>query len=154
MNNPFSAPITGPKFFAIIASFFVVIIGVNLVLAYQAIHTFPGLEVDNSYVASQTFDAERTAQLALGWTVRADVHLGQLRLAITDASGAPVQAASITGIFGRPTSTQADQTPDFVYDGTGYTAPITAGPGNWNLRLKAVAADGTAFHQRIIVLVD
>ncbi len=154
MNNPFSAPITGPKFFAIIASFFVVIIGVNLVLAYQAIHTFPGLEVDNSYVASQTFDAERTAQLALGWTVRADVHLGQLRLAITDASDAPVQAASITGIFGRPTSTQADQTPEFNFDGTRYTAPVTAGPGNWNLRLKAVAADGTAFHQRIIVLVD
>lgn len=154
MNNPFSGPITGPKFFAIFASFFVVIIGVNFVLAYQAIHTFPGLEVDNSYVASQTFDAERTAQLALGWTVRADVHRGQLRLTITDANGAPVQAASITGIFGRPTSTQADQTPDFRFDGTQYVAPVTAGPGNWNLRLEAVAADGTAFHQRIIVLVD
>ena len=154
MINPFRAPITGPKFFAIIASFFVVIIGVNVVLAYQAIHTFPGLEVDNSYVASQTFDAERTAQLALGWSVRADVHLGQLRLTITDGSGAPVQAASMDGIFGRPTSTQADQTPDFVFDGTGYYAPITAGPGNWNLRLVAVAADGTAFHHRIVVLVD
>lgn len=154
MNNPFAGPITGLKFFAIFASFFVVIIGVNLVLTYQAIHTFPGLEVDNSYVASQTFDTERTAQLALGWTVRADVHLGQLRLRITDPMGAPVQAASISGIFGRPTSMQFDQTPDFRFDGTQYLAPITAGPGNWNLRLVAVAADGTPFHQRIIVLVD
>ncbi len=154
MTNFFRAPITGPKFFAIIASFFVVIIGVNLVLAYQAIRTFPGLEVANSYVASQTFDAERAAQLALGWTVRAVVHQGQLQLRITDVTGAPVRTTSISGVFGRPTSTQSDQVPDFSFDGTAYVAPVVTGPGNWNLRLVAVAADGTAFHQRIIVLVD
>ena len=55
----FKAPITGPKFFAIFASFFVVIIAVNLVMAFSAIRTFPGLEVKNSYVASQEFDRER-----------------------------------------------------------------------------------------------
>lgn len=154
MTNPFRGPITGQKFFAIIASFFVVIIGVNIVLAYQAIHTFPGLEVDNSYVASQTFDAERTAQLALGWTVRAIVHEGQLQLAFADAQGRPVQPARIDAIFGRATSTQSDQVPVFVFDGTLYRAPVVTAPGNWNLRLSAVAADGTAFHQRIIVLVD
>ncbi len=47
-------------------SAFAVIIAVNLVLAFKAVRTFPGLEVENSYVASQTFDAERTAQEALG----------------------------------------------------------------------------------------
>jgi nitrogen fixation protein FixH len=34
---------------------------VNLLMAYQAISTFPGLEVKNSYVASQKFD-ERNAR--------------------------------------------------------------------------------------------
>ena len=154
MTNPFHGPITGLKFFAIFFSFFFVIIAVNLVLAYQAVHTFPGLEVDNSYVASQSFDAERTAQLALGWDVRAAVHQGQLQLRITDASGIAVQAASLSGIFGRPTSTQADQVPAFVFDGTIYRAPVVTAAGNWNLRLEAVAANGTRFHQRIIVLVD
>lgn len=154
MTSLFHGPITGPKFFAIIASFFIVIIGANLVLAYQAIRTFPGLEVANSYIASQTFDAERAAQLALGWTVLATVHQGALRLTISDQTGSPVRAAQISGIFGRPTSTQADQAVEFVFDGAGYSASVVTGPGNWNLRLKAVAADGTAFHQRISVRVD
>ncbi len=154
MTDFFSAPITGAKFFAIFASFFFVIIAVNFVLAYEAIHTFPGLEVDNTYVASQTFDAERTAQLALGWTVRATVAQGTLSISITDKDGAPVKVASISGIFGRATSTLADQTPNFVFDGTSYRAAVLAGPGNWNFRLQAVARDGTGFHQRLIVSVN
>ena len=154
MINPFTGPITGVKFFAIFASFFGVIIGVNLVLAYQAVHTFPGLEVANSYVASQTFDTDRAAQLALGWDVTAKVHANTLRLTITDKTGTPVQAARLGGIFGRATSTQSDQDPVFVFDGTGYVAPVIVGPGNWNFRLQAIAADGTIFQQRLIVRVD
>ncbi len=154
MTALFRGPITGAKFFAIIFSFFFVIIAVNLVLAYEAVHTFPGLEVDNSYVASQTFDAERKAQLALGWQVKAHVHQGELILAITDAAGHPVQAASVGGTFGRATEVRDDQTPAFVWDGSVYRAPVTTAAGNWNLRLVAVAQDGTDFHQRVIVLVD
>ena len=153
MINPFTGPITGAKFFAIFASFFGVIIAVNLVLAYQAVHTFPGLEVANSYVASQTFDTDRAAQLALGWTVTAKVHGNSLRLTITDKTGTPVQPAALTGIFGRATSTQSDQVPVFVFDGAAYVGPVLAGPGNWNFRMKATATDGTNFQQRLIVRV-
>ena len=78
MTSLFRGPITGPKAFAIFSSFFVVIIAVNVVMACQAVHTFPGLEVENSYVASQTFDAERQAQEALGWTARAAIEEGEL----------------------------------------------------------------------------
>ncbi|GGL56222.1 FixH family protein [Wenxinia marina] len=151
--NPFRGPITGPKFFAIFASFFVVIIAVNVVLAVQAVRTFPGLEVANSYVASQTFDRERAAQEALGWTVAAEVRGGVLRLSITDAAGAPVEAAEVTGTFGRATSVRDDQVPAFVFDGSAYVAPVAVSGGNWNLRLEAVAQDGTPFHQRVIVRV-
>ncbi len=154
MTNPYSGPITGPKFFAIISSFFIVIIGVNIVLAYQAIHTFPGLETDDSYLAGQTFDRDRDAQLALGWTVEAVVHQGELQLSITDSAGQPVQVADVTGTFGRATETRDDQTPAFVFDGTMYRAPVVTSGGNWNLRLVAHAQDGTLFQQRIVVLVD
>ena len=54
--------LTGWHAAAIFGSFFGVIITVNLALAYSAVHTFPGLEVKNSYVASQNFDARRDAQ--------------------------------------------------------------------------------------------
>jgi len=154
MTGIFRGPITGPKFFAIIASFFVVIISVNLVLAYQAVHTFPGLEVGNSYVASQTFDRDRAEQLALGWTVDAVVHQGELQLSITDREGVPVQVADVTGTFGRATAVRDDQVPAFVFDGTLYRAPVETSGGNWNLRLVAHAADGSLFQQRIVVLVD
>ena len=53
---------------------FSVIISVNLVLAFNAVRTFPGLEVKNSYVASQSFDEDRATQLALNWDVSAELH--------------------------------------------------------------------------------
>ncbi|MCG6901841.1 MAG: FixH family protein [Rhodobacter sp.] len=128
------------------------IVAVNLTLAFNAVRTFPGLEVKNSYVASQNFDAERTAQIALGWQVSAIVENGQLRLEFLE-QGQPVAPAIESAIFGRATSTAADQDPEFRFDGQAFTAPVNAGPGNWNLRVKARAGDGTLFHQRIIVQV-
>lgn len=154
MLTLFRGPITGPKFFAIISSFFAVIIAVNVVLAVQAVRTFPGLEVKNTYVASQGWDVERKAQLALGWQASARVHDGLLRLMILDADGAPVQPVRIDGIFGRATSTRDDQTPAFAFDGQAHVAPVVTSAGNWNLRLTAVAADGTTFRQRLVVIVD
>jgi nitrogen fixation protein FixH len=150
----FRGPITGPKFFAIFASFFVVIIGVNLVMAFQAINTFPGLEVANSYVASQTFDDDRASQEALGWSASALVHEGELILSLTGMDGQPAEVASVAGIFGRPTSQRDDQLPAFTFDGTVWRAPVLSDLGQWNLRLDALATDGTSFRQRIVVVVD
>jgi len=138
--------------FAMFTGAFAVIITVNLTLAFNAVRTFPGLEVRNSYVASQSFDADRAAQEALGWDVSASVSGGLLHLVI-EHQGAALSPVIEQAIFGRATSVAADQLPDFVFDGTALVAPVEAGPGNWNLRLKARAADGTLFQQRIIVRV-
>ena len=154
MTGIFRGPITGPKFFAIFASFFVVIIAVNIFLAVSAVRTFPGLEVDNSYVASQTFDKDRAEQLALGWTIDARVQHGELHLSITDSSGTPVEVADLTATFGRATSVRDDQVPDFQFDGTLYRAPVTTAPGNWNLRFVAHAKNGSKFQQRVVVIVE
>ena len=129
---------------------FTVIIAVNLVLALSAVRTFPGLEVRNSYVASQSFDADRTAQVALGWDVSATIYGSTLQLQITK-QGAPVRPEIISATFGRATTVAQDQSPVFAFDGQIFKAYIDAGPGNWNLRLVAEAADGTRFQQRIIV---
>ena len=145
--------LTGGKVFAIFAGAFAIIIGVNLVLAYKAVATFPGLEVKNSYVASQTFDKERKAQLALGWDVKGAVTGDHLRLAIRDENDAPVQVDSLTATLGRATNVKEDQTPELVFDGTAYVAPVDLAPGNWNLRMKAIAKDGTPFHQRVVLHV-
>ncbi len=132
------------------AGAFGIIIAVNLTLAYKAVATFPGLEVRNSYVASQSFDVDRAAQELLGWNVSAEVTHDTLRLFIHQ-SGEAIAPIIEEATFGRATSVAADQTPVFVFDGTAYVAPVTAGPGNWNLRLKLRAPGGTLFQQRVIV---
>lgn len=145
--------ITGRHVFLVFAFAFGVIITVNLTLAYNAVRTFPGLEVKNSYVASQSFDLDRTAQEGLGWDVSAQIEGGTtLRLSIL--SDGVAQTPKIEqAIFGRATSVAADQIPMFTFDGSAFVAPIQAGAGNWNLRLKARSADGTLFQQRIVVKV-
>ncbi|WP_390911877.1 FixH family protein [Pseudosulfitobacter sp. SM2401] len=150
MDTTAGKPLTGRKVLLIICSAFAVIIAVNLTLAYQAVATFPGLETKNSYVSSQTFDADRAAQQALNWDVSARLDQGVLRLSLRKDS-APVEAQIVSAVLGRATNVAQDQTPILVFDGQDYVAPVDLGAGNWNLRLVAKAADGTMFRQRIIV---
>ena len=142
---------TGKHAAAVFIGAFAVIIGVNLALAYSAVSTFPGLEVKNSYVASQEFDVRRDAQE--GWSVRADARDGQVILSITDTEGAPVEVAKLSAVLGRATHVKDDVEPDFAFDGTAYVAPVDLGAGNWNIRMVARADDGTEFTQRVILHV-
>lgn len=147
--------LTGKHVLAITVSAFAVIIGVNIFMAYAAIGTFPGLETDNSYVASQQFDRLKAAQLELGWDVGAEVDGETLVLNIRDAEGNPVEVKSIYAIFGRATHVKDDQEPTFSQSSTGaYTASVgKLDYGNWNLRVNIQAQDGTAFQQRIPVYI-
>ena len=133
---------------------FGIIIAVNLVLAYSAIKTFPGLEVANSYVASQTFNERKAAQESLGWTVEAHHHDGRLALSITDETGQPVAVKMLDATVGRATQVADDVTPDFQFDGSAYVADVPLGDGNWNIRMTAIAFDGTEFQQRVVLIKD
>lgn len=142
--------LTGWHVLMIFGGAFGVIIAVNMVLAFSAVKTFPGLETKNSYIASQTFDDRRAAQEALGWTVEARNTGGLLILAISKADGTPVQVGKLTAVLGRPTHVKEDREPDFQFDGRAYVARETLAPGNWNIRMKATALDGTPFEQRVV----
>lgn len=145
--------LTGRHFAIIIVGMFSVIIAVNLTLAFKAVSTFPGLEVKNSYVASQNFDTDRAAQEALGWDVSAVLADGILRLTFATGAGT-AQPEIVSATLGRATNVQQDTTPNLVFDGHSFVAPVDLGRGNWNLRLVARAADGTLFRQRVIVRVQ
>lgn len=145
--------LTGRHVFAIFAFAFGTIISVNALLAFNAVRTFPGVEVKNSYVASQAFDAARAAQTALGWEVSATLSESQLIVRF-DRDGQTLVPQIVSATFGRATSVAMDQRPEFTFDSGVFTAPVTAGPGNWNLRIVAMAADGTRFQQRIVVEVE
>ncbi|WP_196780522.1 FixH family protein [Roseovarius gahaiensis] len=146
--------ITGKHVLFIFVGAFGIIISVNLLLAYSAVKTFPGLEVRNSYIASQTFDDRKAAQEALGWTIDARHQDGRLTLSITDEAGQPVAVKMLDATVGRATHVADDVTPDFQFDGSAYVADVPLGDGNWNIRMTALAFDGTEFQQRVVLIKD
>lgn len=142
--------LTGRHVLAMFVLGFGTIITVNLVLAVNAVRTFPGLEVANSYLASQVFDDRRAAQEALGWQFEAGYDGTRIVLDITDESGAPVRPASLTALVGRPT-TAADNQP--LVFGSDHAAPIHLDHGAWRLDVTATAQDGTPVDKRITLKV-
>lgn len=141
-------PLTGRMVFGITVGAFAVIIGVNVVLAVQAVRTFSGLVVPNSYVASQTFDHDRDAQLALGWTARISDSDDTLHLALADATGGVVRPQSLRVSVGRPAAAPQDVSPLLVETREGYGAPLALASGDWRVEIDAVAANGAHFRQR------
>ncbi|MFM7655388.1 MAG: FixH family protein [Paracoccaceae bacterium] len=143
--------ITGKHVLFFTVSAFAVIIAVNLTMAYKAVSTFPGLEVKNSYVASQSFDADRAAQQALGWTLTPayDPAAKEMRLVFSDKTGLPVSVTDLSVLIGRTTSSAEDIRPAFTREAGAYTAKADLGIGKWMLQIEARAEDGTLFRQRI-----
>jgi len=145
--------LTGRKVFLMFAAGFGLIIAVNFWMAYNAVKTFPGLEVKNSYIASQSFDAERNAQSALGWRVETAYVDGVVTVSLLDAVGLAPQVASFEAKIGRTTHQREDIVLEMTRAATVYSAPVTLAPGRWYLRLNVVAADGTEFQQRHSIYV-
>lgn len=142
--------ITGWHVLAGFVTMFGIIVSVNMVLAVNAVRTFPGLEVKNSYVASQEFQAARAAQLKLGWEVSAVLQGRTLRLSIVE-DGRAIAPVIEKAVFGRATHVGDDESLAFVFDGAALVAPTELTGGNLNLRLEARAEDGTLFRQRVVV---
>ena len=147
--------LTGPKVLAIAVASFGLIITVNFYMAFQAITTFPGLEVDNSYVASQSFDTDRKAQQALGWTVtpRYDAVARQMHLTFVDAAGAPVTLGDLSVLIGRSTAAADDIRPVFSQAKGDYLAPVDLAMGKWTIHVTAHSAQGVLFQQRLGIWV-
>lgn len=140
--------LTGKHVLAITVTAFAIIIGVNVLLAYKAVSTFPGLEVDNSYVASQGFNTRKAAQEALGWTMKPGYDSGRMTLAFHGADGKPVEVSNLQVLVGRTTEEKDDTFPAFVRDGDLYAAEVPLHKGKWMVKVTATSADGTLFEQR------
>jgi nitrogen fixation protein FixH len=146
--------LTGRHVALIFVGFFGTIFAVNGFMAWMAVGTFPGLEARNGFAESQTFEARRDAQEALGWDVTATLDDGVLAIAFTDESGAPVDVATMDAVVGKATNVAHDVTPEFTYRQGIFHTPLDLGPGNWNIRLTAHAPDGTLFARRVVLRVN
>lgn len=143
--------LTGRHVLGLFTGAFALIIGVNLTMAVQAVGSFSGLEVDSSYVASQSFERRRAAQDRLGWVVQADHANGALRLELRDRDGRIVAPDHLSVAIGRPTE-RAATLPLKAADGQPVILDLA--PGLWRIDIKAGAADGTPFEKRITLRVQ
>jgi nitrogen fixation protein FixH len=144
-------PLTGWHFLAIMCFCFGVIIAVNMVMAFIATGTFPGLVVENSYVSSQHYDellAKAREQDRKGWQPRLFADGGALNFVLADSLGQRVAALAVSAHVGRPATTREDRTIDFtpLADGS-YRAQDTLPPGIWEVDLEARQRNALVFRQ-------
>lgn len=139
--------LTGRKVLMILLAAFGTIFAVNMTLLYKAVSTFPGLEVKNSYVASQTFDDRAAAQRALGWVSEVEYANGQMNLSIF-GNGEFVFPETVSLRVGRPTHGREDVIPVLLRDTIGYWFKIDLDEGKWFVYVTAETADGEPFVQR------
>ncbi|MBZ9725873.1 FixH family protein [Mesorhizobium sp. CO1-1-11] len=100
-----SREFTGRHMLLTILGFFGVVIGVNVTMATLASTSWTGLVVENTYVASQQFNAkakEGRAQAALGWTGKLTIASGNVRYALSDAAGRSVPLHGVKVLFRHP----------------------------------------------------
>jgi nitrogen fixation protein FixH len=143
---------TGRHFLLIVLAAFATVVIANLTLAYFALGSFPGLNVTNSYVASQEFDAKKRAQDALGWKSTLSYENGRLSLRLTDARGVAVTplhlAQPLTLRVGQATTARQDQQFSADFANGQFSAVVDLQAGNKIVFIEAIAADGTLFSQQ------
>ena len=114
MNQSISPrPFTGWHMLLMMVSFFAVVFAVNAMLVVSAYRSWTGLVVENSYVASQTFDVdtERLRKAREGLSHQLHYDAGQLKLTLQLADGSVAQATELKLELGRP----ADNGQDLSY---------------------------------------
>jgi nitrogen fixation protein FixH len=125
---------TGRQMLALMLAFFAVVIAANLTMVYFASHSWTGLVVKNSYVASQEFNEKTSVRELAAGGVRSHMSYanGVLRLILTDPDQRPVHANAVHLRIGRASHEAEDRHVAFASESEGvFVAREQLGPGKW-----------------------
>lgn len=132
---------TGWHLLGIMVAFFGVIIAVNFTMAYNAVQSWSGLVVANSYVASQEFNEKAETgkeQAALLWQSKASYEEGLFRWQLFDKSGKAITMSGGTVEFKRPVGDDTDTKAILTAGDDGaLVAPLELGEGAWIMEVNA-----------------
>ncbi|MGI2033078.1 FixH family protein [Rhizobium panacihumi] len=147
-KKPFT--FTGWHMLAIMLSFFGVIISVNFFMAYQAVSSWSGLVVQNTYVASQQFNSKVAAERALaatGVTGKLTIDGTVVRYEISGPNGL-VAADELILAFRRPVGDQQDFSLTLAPQEEGiFVVRHEVGPGHWIVEAIAARNGTPVLHQ-------
>jgi nitrogen fixation protein FixH len=144
---------------------FGVVLAVNLVFMYSAVHTFSGLSNEQAYEKGLKYNQELAAakqQQELGWNVTTEVnarektasypHSADIIVTFLDKNGTPVTGLSVKATFVRPTSAGHDNEIALAEQGQGrymVSATLPLG-GQWDMVVNALRNDVSyRFAQRV-----
>ena len=130
---------TGRHMLAIFVAFFGIVIAVNFWVASIALHSFSGVVVENSYVASQQFNGwlkDAKTEQALGWSAAVSRDAAG-RLDVKTA-GMPA-GAKLTAQLRRPLGKPDDRTEALREIAPGHYQSQELDPGRWFVRIEADA---------------
>lgn len=150
-------PFTGWHMLAVVGLFFGTIIAVNIVMAFFATGTFPGLVVGNSYVASQKYNElleESRRQDGAGWRHGLTAEDGMLRFTLASDRAQDIGDLVVTAHVGRPSTAREDRDIAFVGEGSAYRAtgePLPA--GRWEVDVQARHGEEIVFRRTEEVFV-
>lgn len=150
-------PFTGWHLLGVMLGGFAVVVAVNVYMAMLATHTWTGMVVENSYAASQAFNATERLhreQLALGWRTHLAYTEGRLVLEARDGTGRPLDFSGVEVAVSRPIGATEDRTVALARqaDGT-YAALVPLSSGVWNAVATAARTPHGAFeqHSRLVI---
>lgn len=136
--------VTGRMVLVTITLFFVVVVGVNVLMAYLAVTTFGGVKTEAAYKMGLKYNEEiaaAQAQEKLGWQVSSDVSVrdNETRLIVIkaqDRKGAPLKGLRAQARLVSPTH-PVDVPIEFSSSENGeFRSSFAAPKGQWDLELE------------------
>lgn len=150
-GKPSGFVFTGKHMIILMALFFGTVISVNFFMAWNAVNSWSGIVVPNTYVASQQFNekvAQQRAIAASGVSGKLVVEGGLISFTISHPETGPVDAETVTATFRRPVGETQDFTVALPRSAPGlYTASHEMKPGQWIAEIKATDGDKIVLHQ-------
>ena len=150
--------LTGWHMLMMFVAFFGVVFAVNIFMTVMAVRSWTGLVVEDSYVASQTFNADAASLKkaeALSVSHRLHYENGKLHLSLQGADGKAIAADSVQISIGRPVGEHEDQKLVAVKTVDGQFEAITKlGAGVWSGELSAKLAGDTVWRQPFRFIVS
>lgn len=131
---------SGRHMAAILVAFFGIVIAVNFSVAAIALHSFSGVVVENSYVASQDFNhwlKDAKIERDLGWT--AAVGRDAAGRLVVETTGVP-EPARLTAMLRRPLGRPEDRTEVLTKIAPHRYISREVDGGRWIVRIEADAA--------------
>ncbi|MBC2884494.1 FixH family protein [Ochrobactrum sp. CM-21-5] len=157
LKSKTSGTFTGWHMLGIMLAFFGVIIVVNLVMAYNAVNSWSGLVVKNTYVASQEFNEKAQTgkeQAALQWQSKPAYENGVFTWRLANHDGEAVVMTGGTVEFKRPVGDVHDTQVTLAVREPGVlTAPVELGEGAWIVEVNADAGLDDPYRHIVRVLV-